>query len=667
MLPSYRRDLRVPLHLIKLLTVLLLFPFSFATAQQQAAQSDGFVDSIGINIHLIFTETPYYTNFPLVKSSLQTLGIRHIRDGVMDTGMQDYYDRHKELAAIGIKGLYVVTPDQSAALLQQWPSRVGSAFEAYENPNEYDFSANWLSTLWGSMPVLSAAGKVAGYPVVGPSIVFPADYYLLGNMSGFFNYANIHNYYAGRNPGTVGWGDGGYGSIPYSLNMAKVTSGNLPVYVTETGYSTGSWMTNYVSEEVSAVYLPRLLMEHFNAGIRRSYLYELISQGGQDYGLIRADGSFKPSFYAISNLTKLLADPGGSFTPGTLTYTLAGASTSVHQLLLQKRDGTYYLALWQEVPNYEPDLHYDIPVAPMNVTLNTSSSFSGVTSYQWDRSGNVTATDLPPGQSIPLTVTDNLQIIKLSSSAACTYTLGTSTLPMLPINMLAMDHSGGTGSSPYTSTGSCTTQPTSSASWLTASASNGVLSYTAQPNTGDFRQATVTLGNASISVYQAASSAVFVNFDLNVAGGWIQMDGTGMSNKWWAIWRNGEVHTLSASIPQRINGSVYLFDYWTSGAGGTTAVSVTPPARTTTYTAHLETANYLNVTAGSGGTVSVNNPGPQLDGLSYYRPWDAVGVTATPASGCRFLRWDGSSSLSSSLSLSITAPTNLNAVFACGN
>ncbi|AFL87982.1 hypothetical protein Terro_1679 [Terriglobus roseus DSM 18391] len=126
------------------------------------------------------------------------------------------------------------------------------------------------------------------------------------------------------------------------------------------------------------------------------------------------------------------------------------------------------------------------------------------------------------------------------------------------------------------------------------------------------------------------------------------------------------MHNLSASTPQRINGSVYLFDFWTSGAGGTTAVTVTPPHKTTTFAAHLEVGNYLNVISQGGGTATVSNPGAKLDGLSYYRPWDSVAVSANPAAGCSFLRWDGSSSSSSYLNLNITGPTNLNAVFGCG-
>jgi hypothetical protein len=49
----------------------------------------------------------------------------------------------------------------------------------------------------------------------------------------------------------------------------------------------------------------------------------------------------------------LLRDANARFTPGPLDYTLASNTSHVHQTLLQKRDGTFLLALWLERSSYD--------------------------------------------------------------------------------------------------------------------------------------------------------------------------------------------------------------------------------------------------------------------------------------------------------------------------
>src|SRR5450432_973882 len=76
---------------------------------EQSVQSDAFVDSAGINIHLHYTDTLYYSNFPLIESSLKALAVRHVRDGLLDTTVQAYYDRLNRLGADGIHGIFTTT------------------------------------------------------------------------------------------------------------------------------------------------------------------------------------------------------------------------------------------------------------------------------------------------------------------------------------------------------------------------------------------------------------------------------------------------------------------------------------------------------------------------------------------------------------------------------
>ena len=59
---------------------------------------------------------------------------------------------------------------------------------------------------------------------------------MVGDLSAFFDQANIHNYLAGRHPGTPGWGDDGYGSIDWNLRLIRRYSGGKPITTTEIGY-----------------------------------------------------------------------------------------------------------------------------------------------------------------------------------------------------------------------------------------------------------------------------------------------------------------------------------------------------------------------------------------------------------------------------------------------
>src|SRR5579862_4501017 len=83
---------------------------------EKAASADAFVDSVGVNIHLHYQDTSY-SNFPKVKQALLGLGLRHVRDGLIDTTWQDYYDRHNELGQSGIEGIYTTSVTQSDQLL----------------------------------------------------------------------------------------------------------------------------------------------------------------------------------------------------------------------------------------------------------------------------------------------------------------------------------------------------------------------------------------------------------------------------------------------------------------------------------------------------------------------------------------------------------------------
>lgn len=390
-------------------------------AADKAVQSDQFVDTVGINIHLHYTDTPYYSQYPTIVSSLSQLGIRHIRDGAINTTLQAYYDRHNQLGSMGIRGMYVTSPTMTSTVLAQWPAKVPTIFWAYENANEYDASSdtNWAATLKTSIPTLYSVAKNSlspAVPVIGPSLVKVPSYTTLGNIGSYVDYGNMHNYFGGHNPGNPGWWGAGYsnyGSIAFAIQLSGLIAPNRPTLTSETGYTNDLKIAGSVPEDVSAVYMPRIFLEQYRAGVKRTYLYELLSVGGEDFGLLRKDATVKPAFGALANLLNMLKDPGAAFEPSNLDFTLTGGDANVHRLLFQKRDGTFYLALWVESQGYNPDSKVYTPVSSQRVTLYVPHTLTEVATTQWASDGTVSTQALGVSQSQTLTVTDKLQIVKI--------------------------------------------------------------------------------------------------------------------------------------------------------------------------------------------------------------------------------------------------------------
>src|ERR1700745_3995841 len=86
------------------LFVIIVFAVRISNAQEQAIKADDFVDSIGVNTHLAYTNTYYYQQYTQVIAALSAAGIRHIRDGyyLWSTGNQ-MYKIHQAVSAAGIR------------------------------------------------------------------------------------------------------------------------------------------------------------------------------------------------------------------------------------------------------------------------------------------------------------------------------------------------------------------------------------------------------------------------------------------------------------------------------------------------------------------------------------------------------------------------------------
>ncbi len=397
-------------------------PSPAVPSAQTPRASDAFVDAAGINVHLNYGATIYATQFPLIATRLESLGVRHIRDGIT-LGQPQLCTEAQQLVAAGIHLDVISAPSVSAADLAAYAACVSPAIEAIEGPSEYDVSndPNWAQTIDAYQPVLYAAAKTLGtLPVISPAFTSAANYTAVGSLRASTDDANMHDYFAGHNPGTAGWGGtdafGAYGALTWNINVALQPSGTKPVMSTETGYS-DALDIDAVSAAVKEHYLLRTLLEQWNAGIVRTYLYELVDEGATPYshfGLLDASGNPKPAFTAVQGLLAHVADPGTAPTLVPLSLGIGGAA-SIHHVLLQKRNGTYVLALWNEVSEWNVDQQTAIATAPLPVTLSFATAPSAIATTTFDdASGTATTQTHATGTVIGVSISGNPTLVDIT-------------------------------------------------------------------------------------------------------------------------------------------------------------------------------------------------------------------------------------------------------------
>ena len=164
-----------------------------------------------------------------------------------------------------------------------------------------------------------------------------------------------------------------------------------------------------------AVYAPRLLLHAWNEGITRTYIYELMDDPSSTtgYGLLRYDLSQRPAYIAIANLTKLLADGSGTFAPETLNYSLTGNTTGVETTLLEKQDGSFWLAIWLKGSIYDVNALKPTPIDPQAVQISVSGGKNIRCIWSFDQSGNTSSTSVNSA-TVNLSVSSTIQLLKIS-------------------------------------------------------------------------------------------------------------------------------------------------------------------------------------------------------------------------------------------------------------
>jgi hypothetical protein len=353
-----------------------------------AVLADTFLSSLGVCTHVgqgVDAPTPSAT-------ALSFAGIRNIRDDGTPAHIADWTAMH---ASSGVRMSLLTNQDIASTVTMATELNAAGALLDVEGPNEpnnepvtYEGATSSSTTF---VPVadfqrdLYAAVKstaaLRGIPVFHSSeaggsepddvglqfLTIPTGAGIaMPDGTEYADYANIHNYVCGHSQvlsDNVAWNasdptlngdwDGLY--VEYGKTWNKGYAGyanadllTLPRVTTETGWLTMG--TGAITEEQQARVFLNLYLSAFTRGFSYTFIYMLRDDPVQGYwGLFDTSYDPKTSGTYIHNLTTILADTAGG-APLKLDYVIMNEPTTVHDLLLQKKDGTFHLAVWDDRP-----------------------------------------------------------------------------------------------------------------------------------------------------------------------------------------------------------------------------------------------------------------------------------------------------------------------------
>ena len=391
---------------------------------QAVIDASSFISSLGVNVHMNFTGTPYQ-NVSAVQNSMNYLGLTNMRDlGVQHNSVYD------TLANAGYHFDFLV-PGGAVNLGadMQWFDSFATAHPgsivALEGPNEvnnWPVSYNGLTGYSAAVAVqnalfkaVNADPKLSNIPVVNLSMGVDnsAAYAPLGNLSAAADYGNVHLYTPyGAQPGAT---------FQHYLSIGQTDTPGLPMRITETGYRTDPTNASGVDEATQAKLTVNMLMDSAKFGISATYLYQLVDHSSTDHwGLFRNDWSAKPAAVAIHDMTQILStDPASIIrTPTAPGYTLSGANSNDSSLVFHEKGGTYDIVVWSEPKIWNSSTHTEVAAAPHAVTINLSQAVGGYSIYDPLTGTAAVSTSNTQTQQITLNVTDHPLIVELHGSSS---------------------------------------------------------------------------------------------------------------------------------------------------------------------------------------------------------------------------------------------------------
>jgi hypothetical protein len=386
-----------------------------------AARATDFLSTIGVCVHIAQgVDAPKDS-----ATAMAYAGIRNLRDDGSPSAVAGWITVYQQA---GVRTCMLPNSDLPTTISMAKQLRAAGALLAVEGPNEPN---NFPVTYEGQKssgttftPVahfqrdlyaaVHAESTLSGVPVFHSSeaggsepddvglqfLTIPGDAgTTMPAGTKYADYGNTHNYVCGHSsqlvdnvcwkasdPTLNGDWDGLYVEYGHTWNGGFAGYSNsdlvpLPRVTTETGWVTQG--KGAITEEQQARVFLNLYLAAFKRGWAYTFVYMLRDDPAQGYwGLFDTGYQPKKSGTYLHNLTTILADPTppSSPAPGLLDYSVANEPATVHDLLLQKGDGTFELVVWDERPGGGTDgvtVDLGAPRAAVKVydpTLGTSAT-----------------------------------------------------------------------------------------------------------------------------------------------------------------------------------------------------------------------------------------------------------------------------------------------------
>jgi hypothetical protein len=427
-------------------------------AQNTTIPVTDFLNSIGVCTHI----GQGVDNASQSATAMGYAGIRNLRDDGRSGHIQDWITVYNQS---GVRTALLTDQNITSTISMAKQLRAAGALLAVEGPNEPN---NWPVTYQGqtssgttSLPIakfqrdlyaaVKAESALNGIPVFHSSeaggsepdncglqfLTIPAGAgTLMPDGTVYADYANTHNYVCGTqgsgivdnqawnaaDPVLNGPWDGlyvEYGHTWWGSGFNGYTNQQLltlPRVTTETGWTTSGTGKNISEDQQGKLFL-NLYLAQFTRKWKYTFIYMLRDDPSQGYwGLFHTDYTPKLSGTYLHNLTTILADTGTSAVPGHLIYSIPAQPITIHDLLLQKKNGTLELVVWNEKAS-----------GSNAVSVNLGNSFAEVKVYD-PVQGTAPVQTLANVNSVPITVSDHPIILEIPNPA--------STIPPSPRGLL---------------------------------------------------------------------------------------------------------------------------------------------------------------------------------------------------------------------------------------
>jgi hypothetical protein len=382
-----------------LTVVLTLWARHSLAAPLAAVATNDFLNSIGVITTFPDRGQPLDKTIAMIRYC----GFRWVRagiEGLTDKGpttIQTFLDLHREAGVRLSWGLVSGGVDVKKLVETGKTLAEAGALLAFEGVNEPN---NWGITYQGEKgggrePSWMAIAKLqrdlyqaiksdpvlANYPVwaisepgaqrdnVGLQFlkIPPGAHTLMPDGTKYADFANVHNYtyhphspypadnktWDAADPTSASEVDGLFGN--FGVTWARQFRGYteeqldiLPRVTTETGTN----IEGPVTEELQGMSLINLYLAQFKRGYAYTSVYLLRDRtdedGNQSFGFYKPDYTPRKAATYLHNLTTILADNGTLAKPGQFDFAIADQPKTVHDLLLQRSDGTFQLLVWSE-------------------------------------------------------------------------------------------------------------------------------------------------------------------------------------------------------------------------------------------------------------------------------------------------------------------------------